>query len=339
MDCSNFIIVGENIHCTRMVKRGGIKMTEVDGKEAVKFKVDGEERHLLVPANWGEVSPDYEKGKCKHVALAIHQALNGSADDQKIGEEYLCYVAERQINKGATFLDVNVDEYSSDSAATVEIMDWLTKFLSERYDTPLSIDSSNPKTLSTGLENCRKELGPAMVNSISLEREDVIDVVKQYDADAIVSAAGKADLPADVEGRLTNFRAIIAKAEAAGIARSKMHLDPLVLPISTDSMNGKHFLDSTSQAKAEFPECHFNGGLSNISFGMPSRKLLNQVFIWLCMEAGTDGGIIDPAVIPMSSIEALDPESEKFQLAKAVLVGEDMFGMAYISAYRDGKLK
>ena len=340
MNTDSFIVVGENIHCTRIVKRGGARMTTADARqEAVTFTYQGEDRLLMVPENWDVISPAFKSGKCKHVALAIWQALHGNGDNQQAGLDYIQYVAEAQIQKGATFLDVNVDEYASDPKVTIEIMGWLCQFLSERYDTPLSIDSSNPDLIAAGLANCRKDIRPPMVNSVSLERMDIIGLIKQYEADAIVGASGHHDLPADAQGRLDNLAELMPAIEQAGISRCKLHIDPLVLPISTDSTNGKHFLDATRFCKERYPECHFNGGLSNVSFGMPNRKLLNMVFIWLCMDAGTDGGIIDPVVISPAAVTKLDPESEPFRLAKAVLTGEDIFGMDYITAHREGRLK
>lgn len=339
MDIRDFVVVGENIHCTRMVKRGGIKMTTLPGGgEAVAFKWQGQDRTLPVPATWGQVSPDFEKGKCKHVALAIWQILNGQGSARQDGEDYLAYVAERQIANGATFLDVNVDEYSADAKLNGEIMKFVVTFLGRRFATPLSIDSSNPDILAIGLQHCRKDIRAPMVNSVSLEREASIGVVKQYGADAIVGAAGHHVLPANTEERLANFRAILGQLERAGIAHGKLHLDPLVLPVSTDYNNGKYFLEATRAARQAFPGVHLNGGFSNISFGMPNRKLLNMVFIRLCLEAGSDGGIIDPAAIPMAAVAALNPAEEAFQFAKAVLTGEDAFGMEYITAFREGKL-
>ena len=86
------------------------------------------------------------------------------------------------------------------------------------------------------------------------------------------------------------------------------------------------------------PEIHIVAGLSNISFGMPNRKLLNQVFTWLAIEAGADGGIVDPLQINTMVLEKLDKESTVFNLAKALLTGQDEFGMNYISACRDGTI-
>ncbi|MBD3305755.1 hypothetical protein GF339_05180 [candidate division KSB3 bacterium] len=339
MDMSNFIVVGENIHCTRIVKRGGKRSATLpDGREGVLFVYNGEESILPIPADWEKRSPAYAEGKIRHIALAIYHAYEGANEEtRQLGENYLCWATERQIEKGATFLDVNVDEYSHDPVVTREIMTWLVTFLSDRYEIPLSIDSSNIDTIATGLEACRQDITP-MVNSISLEREDAVEILMQYQAHAIVSAAGKKGLPSTADERLANFKAIIALLDQAGMERAKMHLDSLVLPISVDSMNGKNFLESTAQAKEMFPGVNFSGGLSNISYGMPKRKLLNLVFTWLFVKAGGNGGIIDPVQMAPEEVAALDPETEAFQLAQAVLEGNDMYGMNYISAFRAGKL-
>jgi len=339
MNMENFIVVGENVHCTRIVKSGGKRTTKLpEGSEGVMFKYNGEDRILPVPSDWAKISPVYNEGKIRHIVLAIYHAYKGSSDEnRKTGEDYLSWATERQIERGAKFLDVNVDEYSYDPVVTGEIIKWLVTYLSERYETPLSIDSSNVNTLAAGLECCRKDTVP-MVNSISLEREDAVEVVMQYKAHAIVSAAGKKGLPATADERLVNFTAIMEILDKAGMERSKMHLDSLVLPISVDPSNGKNFLESAAKAKEKFEEVNLTGGLSNVSFGMPNRKLLNLVFTWLFVEAGGNGGIIDPVQMSPADVAALDPEVESFKLARAVLDGTDMYGMKYIAAYRAGKL-
>ncbi len=103
-------------------------------------------------------------------------------------------------------------------------------------------------------------------------------------------------------------------------------------------MNGPNFLQATSRAKETFTGVHLGGGFSNVSFGMPKRKLLNMVFTWLCVEAGADSGIIDPVVMSVEDMAAMNPEAEDFQLARNVLDGTDMFGMEFITASRDGRL-
>jgi len=339
MDWKKFIIVGENIHCTRIVKKDGAKtVTLPDGGIGIGFTFKGLARVLPVPANWAQISPAMKDGKIKHVALAIHQAQHGHAEVRQAGLDYLDFLAERQIKGGAAFLDVNVDEYSSDAAQTAEIMAFVVRHLGSHWNVPLSIDSSNLNTLRIGLENCRRDIAPPMINSISLERLEAIDLVKTFNADAIVNAGGRSGMPSGIDDRLANFREIVGLLDQAGIPRGKMHLDPLVFPISTDPLNGANFLTVTTRAKEEFAGVHLNGGLSNVSFVMPNRNLLNVVFAWLCAAAGTDGGIIDPVTMPVSAISSLDATTEPFKLARAVLTGEDLYGGEYIAAFREGRL-
>ncbi|MHC4873912.1 MAG: dihydropteroate synthase, partial [Planctomycetota bacterium] len=303
------------------------------------FKHNDEEKALIIPDSWQDKSPAYAQGKIKHVALGLHMCRDGANDEEKKnGEEYLSSVAENQIKAGAAFLDVNVDEFSSDTAVSLDMMKYAVSFLSDRYEIPLSIDSSNPDILTAGLNGCRKDIKKPMLNSVSLERPEMAELAREYEADVIVSAAGKDGLPSQIDDRLENFKAIIKILDDAGVPREKMHLDPLVLPISTDPKNGFYFLEATKKAAEEFEGVHLTGGLSNVSFGMPNRKLLNITFCLLCADRGTDGGILDPVATPVSMIENYDRDSEPYTLAKNFLEGTDEFGMEYITAHREGRL-
>ena len=340
MNLEPFTVIGENIHCTRIVKSGGPRTCPLPGGgEALSFTYAGESRLLPVPENWAELSPPYANGKIRHIALAIYHCLSAKSEEERTaGEKYLCWAAERQIDESSGYLDVNVDEYTNDLDKRVEIMSWLAGFLAQRYDTPLSIDSSSVEVLAAGLDRCRKE-STQMVNSVSLEREDAVEVVIQFEADAVVSAAGKTGLPNTTEARLANFDGIVKILEAKGMKREKMYLDPLVFPISVDSENGKKFFESVRAVRTRYEGAHITGGLSNVSFGMPNRKLLNMVFTRLFVDAGGDSGIIDPVQMPVKQIAAMEASSESFKLAKAVLDGTDFFGGEYIAAFRDGRIQ
>ena len=338
MEMSNFIVIGENIHCTRIIKLGGKHTVELPDGHGVAFKYQGEDRVLAIPNNWGKISPAFNDGKIKHVALAIYQVREGSGDERKTAEDYLLWAADRQIDAGAHFLDVNVDEYSNDPAERTEVMRWVVEFLSQRFEKPLSIDSSSVETLSAGLEACGKKVSSPMVNSVSLERSECIDAIVQFDAHAVVGATGREKMPSDLAERMANFDEIVSMLDTASVPREKMHLDPLVMPVSTDPMNGRILLEAISEAKNRFEGVHLTGGFSNVSFGMPHRKLLNMVFVRLCAEAGADSGIIDPVVMPVTAIAELDTESEPYRLARDFLLGDDMYGMEFIAAHRQGKL-
>ena len=338
MEKFDFISIGENIHCTRSVKSGGVRTIELPGgAEGVRFKSGGEDRALAIPSDWAEVSSPYADGKIRHIILAIHQALHGSGEARTDAADYLAWAIETQERNGANFLDINVDEYSTDLQQRIDVMKWLVGFVTGHTLIPLCIDSSNVETLAAGLECCSSERAP-MVNSISLEREDAVEVAIQYKAHAIVSAAGKASLPSSTDERLSNFKGIVNILDRAAMPREKMYLDALVLPISVDGANGKNFMEATARAKAEFDGVNLSGGLSNVSFGMPKRKLLNLVFTMMFVEAGGNGGIVDPEQISVESLRAFDMDSEPARFARAVLDGTDMYGGEYIAAFREGRL-
>jgi 5-methyltetrahydrofolate--homocysteine methyltransferase len=178
-----------------------------------------------------------------------------------------------------------------------------------------------------------------MVNSVSLERKDAVEIAKSAGAVVIAAASGEASMPTDKEERIANLKSLTTLLEGSGFSASQIHLDPLVFPVSVDPNNGRMILETIEELrKAYGGEIHFAPGLSNISYGMPNRKLINQVFTCLCVKRGLDGGIVDPIQINQGALDALDPNSERFKLTEAFLTGQDHYGMNYISAVRSGKL-
>lgn len=337
MKVETFIGVGENIHCTRIYQVGGkfVKKSG-DGSYVVEYTDEGEVLQFPVPSHFMETA-DWESGKLKHCAAAIWQGHGGDAPEE--GIRYLQALARKQEAAGATYLDVNVDEYSTDVAERVELMKWTVDVVQQAASVPVSVDSSDLDILRAGLEACDQERGRPMVNSVSLERTDAVRVAAEFNAVVIASAAGENDLPATTGERLANIATLLPRLEEAGLGLADIHFDPLVFPISTDGQNGIGFLDSVRAIRDTYGDaCHVVAGLSNISFGMPNRRLINQVFSWLAVEAGADGGIVDPLQINASILSGLDTGSESFQLARALLLGEDDFGMNYIMASREGTL-
>jgi 5-methyltetrahydrofolate--homocysteine methyltransferase len=234
---------------------------------------------------------------------------------------------------------VNVDEFSTDPAEKLRAIRWVCEVVQKGSKLPLSIDSSNPDILRAGLAACDRGRGRAMVNSVSLERADSIRVAAEFNAAVIASAAGEKGLPNSTEERLANLARLMPQLRAVGIPDEAIFIDPLVFPVGTDCNNGKSFIEAVAALRKTYGKAiHITGGLSNVSFGMPNRKLINQVFTWLAVEAGADSGIVDPLQINGRILAALDTQSEPFGLAKALLTGEDAFGGEYISAHREGRL-
>lgn len=339
MEIKKFIIIGENIHCTRVFKREGNMIGSApDGRPAVIYNDGATKKFMPIP---GQIlkSGDWENGKVKHCVAAIWQGMNGKEADREAGIDYLRVMAEKQEKAGATYLDINVDEFGHDLEERVKAMQWTADVVQKSSGLPLSIDSSNAEIMRAGLKACDPKRGKPVVNSISLERLALLEPVAEHKAAVVASAAGEKGLPASVEERIANFDRLIPKLIAAGVRYPAMHLDPLVYTIATDPMNGKMFLGSISAARKKYgAEIHILGGLSNVSFGMPCRKLINQVFAALAVEAGGDGGIVDPAQINADILRALDTSGEPYRLARALLTGEDEFGMNFIAASREKRI-
>ncbi len=334
-----FIIIGENIHCTRVYKVGGqFAQTRPDGSGVILYGEKGSVRELPVPAVYRD-GADWQAGKVKHCAVAVWQGLYGDTAARETAADYLKHLAVKQEKTGAAFLDVNVDEFSTDVDERVRAIRWVAEVVQSASGLPLSVDSSNPVILRAGLAACDRRRGHPMVNSVSLERLEAMGVAAEFGAVVVASAAGEKDLPCNTAQRLENLNRLMPKLDAAGLRGEAIYIDPLVFPVATDSENGRSFLEAVQALRGHYgPAVHITGGLSNVSFGMPGRKLINQVFTWLALEAGGDSGIVDPVQINSRILEKLDTSSEAFKLARALLTGEDPFGGEYIAAFREGKL-
>ncbi|MFN2352478.1 MAG: dihydropteroate synthase, partial [Kiritimatiellia bacterium] len=159
-----------------------------------------------------------------------------------------------------------------------------------------------------------------MLNSVSLERKEAIDLAVRHGAPVVASAAGEHDLPCDTDGRLDNLARLMGLLQDAGMGHGLIHIDPLVLPIATDSRNALGFLEAVRAVRGKYgPAIHIVGGFSNVSFGMPCRKLINAVFTRLALEAGADGGIVDPFQINLRALDQLDPAEPDYVMAQRLL--------------------
>jgi 5-methyltetrahydrofolate corrinoid/iron sulfur protein methyltransferase len=178
-----------------------------------------------------------------------------------------------------------------------------------------------------------------LLNSASLERPDVLELAAAHGCPLVISAAGEDSLPATADGRVANTERILAEAVSYGIPLADCHLDPLVMPAGVDPEAGAAFLDAAQRIRAAYgSQLHITGGLSNVSFGLPGRRLLNDVFLVLAMDAGVDSGIIDPVVADFDRALGLDRASSAFRLTEDLLLGRDAYGMEYLTAYRAGVL-
>jgi 5-methyltetrahydrofolate--homocysteine methyltransferase len=348
-----FTVIGENIHATRTLMRDGRHLRrDADGREFVAFTdVSGMPRTMLLAAPIVTGS-ELAAGNVKHVRNALFLGLAGdraapvaltgsvSPDEARDGRDYLVAAARRQEAAGADYLDLNVDEIGGDDSVRIEAMAWLVHLLEPFTTVPLSLDSSSTAVLDAGLRASARPHGQLLVNSASLERLDVLELAAGHHSPLVLGAAGEGRLPQTADERLANARRILAAASAAGLPPDGLHVDLLVLPVGVDPNAGLEYLESARRLRAEQdPRIRITGGLSNVSFGLPNRRLLNDVFVALAIDAGVDSGIVDPVATNLARIAAMNRGSVAFRLAADVLNGADAYAIEYLTAFRAGELE
>jgi 5-methyltetrahydrofolate--homocysteine methyltransferase len=336
---ARLIVIGENIHTTRVLQRKGPRIATVDGVEVIRFTAeDGALRTLTVPEAMKRTQ-DYEQGRIKHVKVAIDAAMAGGTEAEA-GLAYLHAMAGAQERAGAHFLDLNVDEISLRAEGQQAAMRWLVRTMERLTRLPLSIDSSSVENIRAGFEALSGKGPRAMLNSASLERLDALDLAKAHDAPVVITAAGEKGMPDGAAMRVEHAARMVEAAESRGLARHDLYIDPLIFPVSVDTAFGPHSLDAIRELRRRFgPDIHITGGMSNVSFGIPNRKLINEVFLVLALEAGADSAIMDPVVNRPSALATLDRGAPAYKLAEDVILNRDRHCKNYLRAWRKGEMK
>ncbi len=334
-----FLVVGENIHATRVLKRTGRHATELpDGTVGIGFDAVGGGREILPVHPALAAGRDFAAGRIKHVASAIRWGLDGGAEADTAAA-YIRAMAARQEAAGADWLDLNADEVASESAIRAQAMAWLVGVVEATAGVPVAIDSSDVAVLAAGVAASAQPAGPLLLNSASLERPEVLELAAATGCAVVLAASGRSGMPASAEERVANAIALIEQAVARQILPELLYVDPLVLPVAVEPDAPGHVLGAARQLRIEYGDAiHLTGGLSNVSFGLPERRLLNDVFIDLATEAGIDGGIIDPVASDLERVFSADRDAEPYRLAADLLLGRDPFGGEYVAAFRAGRL-
>lgn len=236
-------------------------------------------------------------------------------------------LALRQIAAGANYIDLNAGMFLEDEP---ERLEWLVKTVQEVTDVPLVMDSPNPLALEAGLK-ANKNAKP-IINSITNEEErfnEVLPLIKEYNTAVVALCMDDTGMPETEDDRVSIATSLIEKLSAEGVAHEDIYIDPLIRPIGTGSHYGKVAIGTMRKVKEAYPDVHITCGLSNISFGIPARKLMNQTFLVAAVANGMDGAILNP----------LDKKLMTFLYAAEALMGHDDFCMNYLTAYREGKLE
>lgn len=264
--------------------------------------------------------------------LIIGELLN--ATRKKIKEAvlakdaaYLQEVAKQQDEAGADYIDLNVATGSGKQEKEIEDMQWAVTLIREVTAKPLTIDTTSLEVLQAGLA----AHGPgAMINSISAETGRLFPFLKlarEYECTAIALPVRDAGIPRDTETRLKISQEILEAAEKEGVPRERLYFDPLTLPLGVEDNSGAETLRTLKEMKGQLGLLT-TLGLSNISYGLPLRALVNRTYLTLAISAGLDSALINP----------LDKGVMSSMHAALLGLGKDPYCSAYLRAFRKGSL-
>ena len=234
--------------------------------------------------------------------------------------------ATDQHQAGANYIDVNAGIFVGKEA---DYLVWLTKTVQAAVNCPCALDSPDPAALEAALA---VHQGVAMINSISLEKDrldKLLPLVAGTDLKVVALCMSDDGMPETVADRLTIADKLINALVQKGVALANIYVDPLVQPMSVNVTFGVEFLNAIEAIRQRFPGVHTMCGLSNISFGLPARKFLNQTFMAMAIAKGLDGAIINP----------LDKRMMANITAAEALAGRDNYCMRYLKAFRAGLLE
>jgi cobalamin-dependent methionine synthase I len=237
--------------------------------------------------------------------------------------EYIRDLAARQAEAGASWLDVNAGTHPSQEP---DDLIWLIENVQAVTDTPICLDSANPKALNVAIEAVDRT---PMINSISGEEDrlaNILPIVAEHGCQVIALAMDARSIPETSDKRMGIIRGLMQATRDAGVPDDHVYLDTLAMTIATNTNSALTALETMRCVTEEYPEAHLTIGLSNISFGLPARSYVNRTFLTLAMGAGLDSAILDP----------LDREIQATILAADLVLGHDKHCLNYLRASRTG---
>ncbi len=239
--------------------------------------------------------------------------------------EVITSLIESQHNAGAAYIDLNAATSPEEEIAHLR---WLLEIARASDLTALSLDSASSEVLKDALEISRGS--DVIINSTTMEParyKKIFPLAKEYNAKVIVLALDEDGLPRDAKKRYEIAARACTVARTFGIPPESLFIDPLVRPLATEQTQAKEVLEALGMIKKDLP-AKTVFGVSNISFGLPLRSLINRTFLGLAAYEGLDAVIADP----------LDKQLLASIAATDVVTGKDNFCLDYIKRFKQGLL-
>ena len=269
--------------------------------------------------------------------ILIAERINGMFKDVKraIAEKnakVIQELAKRQVDAGATYLDVNVGTAAADQEGA---MQWLVETIQAACDAPLSLDSQKPNVIAAGLKAANTENG-ILLNSTPLNKKSDEEVFDKYIEMAeqagpksciIALTMDKNGVPQDVDTRVALAAEIVQKAMEKGFDTQRLFIDPILLPVKVPNaqVQASNILAAMDQIRyLSDPAPHMTVGLSNISQGASERSLINRTFLAMAMSHGLDSAIAD----------VLDRQLMNVVATAEMLMNRQIYSDSFLKVYK-----
>jgi cobalamin-dependent methionine synthase I len=264
--------------------------------------------------------------------LVIGESINGTIE--KVGqaildhnEAYLKKLVRTQHEGGAHYLDVNAGVAGGNE---LEDLPWLTQIVQEEVSIPLMIDSANPEALKAALSVYRHS-EPPILNSISGEEEKwnkLHPVLAERGCKAVVLLMDDRGIPKTIDERMAIAQTLFSRLTRANISPQYLYFDPLVLSVAVEPEAGIVALETIRRLRLNYPDSHVICGLSNVSMGLPGRRLINRTFLNMAICAGLDTLLVD--VRDQALLSSI--------YASKILINQDPYCLEFLKAYREKKI-
>jgi 5-methyltetrahydrofolate--homocysteine methyltransferase len=264
--------------------------------------------------------------------LLIGESINGTIP--KVGqailerdESFLKALAKTQFDCGAQMLDVNAGIAGGNE---LKDLPWVVEILQKEVSLPLMLDSANPEALKAALSVYRHP-DPPILNSISGEEEKwnrLYPLIVEKRCKVVVLLMDDQGIPKTMEERIGVAKRLFERLTGGGSPSENIYFDPLVLSVAVEPDAGRTTLETIQSLRSNFPDSHIICGVSNVSMGLPGRRLINRTFLTMAIHAGLDTLLIDVRdQVLLSSI-----------YAGRVLLNQDPYCLGYLKAYREKKV-
>lgn len=261
--------------------------------------------------------------------VIIGEKLNSSIPsskaiiEQKNAEEII-KIAKAQAEGGANYIDINAGTFLEKEA---ELLSFMAKTLGK--DFTLSIDTPSFEAAKAAVEAAGGS--GHIINSVTIEKqrlEHMTALASEHGCGVVTLCMQESGMPDNLENRLSIADRLVGYLTANGIKSDDIYIDPMLKPLGADPESGTDALETIRRLRKEYPDCHITCGLSNMSYGLPKRKLLNRAFAVSAVISGLDAAILDP----------LDRELMGLIAAAEAIAGKDEYCLEYIGKCRSGEI-